>query len=254
MITIGNDQYYQTIITDKNATGDPSLPDFATNSLAFKQETLVKRNSEGVASNSNIADASQGRFSNNAAVRTGWAHGDPLDPTLEINQSVATPATNPLLESSTMWDTFYLVQGETDADKIIDINASVGQNTPIQVYTINVPIMFRTNIIQGAFQNTTHDALIDPVLLPSSGGNIDWLPGEAIQATWVGASYTTTDPFVGLHKLGATSYTNLTTGESTRFVSMRPRLSDPVAHPNPDSWVSPFLPPTPVWVNSIPVP
>ena len=203
-----------------------------------------------IASNLNIADGTQGRFSYNAAVRTGWAHGEPLDPTLEINQSVANPATNPLLQSSAMWDTFYLAQGETDADKIIDINASVGQGTPIvsQLYTISVPIMFRTNIIQGAFQNTTHDALIDPALLPSSGGNIGWLPGEAIQATWVGASYTTADPYLEPHVVGATSYTNLSTGESTQYTT------DPTANPNPDSWVSPFLPPTPAWVSSLPIP
>ena len=74
-----------------------------------------------------------------------------------------------------------------------------------------MPIMFRTNIVEGVFQNTTH-TLADDVLIPSTGGNIEWLPGEAVQATWVGAQYVTSDP-AGVQTIGATSYTNLSTGD-----------------------------------------
>lgn len=246
-ITVGGVQYFQTIITGSNATGDPTAADFATNSLAFKQENLVKANSNGVASNLNIADATSGKFEYSVLAKTGWAHGEPLDPTLEINQSVASPATNPLLESSAMWDTFYLAQGETANDKIIDITHAVGQNTPnlSDLYIISVPIMFRTNIVRGAFQGTTH-TLADADLLPSSGGNIPWLPGQAIQATWLGAQYTTSDPFLEPTIIGTTAYTNLSTGDSTMYTSR--------VDPNPDSWVAPFLLPAPSWVSNITIP
>jgi len=262
VITVGGDRYIQTIVTDSAATGDPTVADFDVNSLGFRQESFVKVNAPagGVASTTHIADAADGKFTNNAVLKTGWAHGGPLDPILEVNQSVATPSTNPLLQSSTMWDTFYLAQGETQADKIIDINAAVGQNTPLAglPYYMNTPIMFRTNIVEGAFQNTTHTLADDP-LLPSTGGNIAWQPGDAVQATWVGAVYTTSDP-AGPQIVGATSYTNLSAGDRVTN-SDGVNNNNPFTNPNPDSWLTPsttpsgpFLDPVPVWVPFIDVP
>lgn len=255
VITVGGDRYIQTIVTDTGATGDPNVADFDPNSLGFKQESFIKVNSGGgVASNTHVADPTGGRFTYNAELKTGWAHGGPLDPTLEVYQSVATPSTNPLLQASTMWDTLYMALGETQADKIIDINASVGSNTPIvgQPYFMNTPIMFRTNIVQGAFQNTAH-TLADAPLLPSSGGNIAWDAGDAVQATWMGAVYVTSDPFSSPQIIGATSYTNLSTGDRVAYTSQ--------ANPNPDSWLTsstlpfgPFLDPTPAWVPFVTVP
>ena len=92
------------------------------------------------------------------------------------------------------------------------------------------------------FQTDTH-TLADSPLLPSSGGNIAWNPGDAVQATWVGGMYITSDPNAQT-RISATSYTNLSTGDGVAYTDLTTE--------QPDSWViPPFLAPAPTWVSTL---
>ena len=75
------------------------------------------------------------------------------------------------------------------------------------------------------------DPQYDP-LLPSSGEDLGWAAGDALQATWVGGQYATTD---SISTIGATSFANLTTGERISHADLET--------PDPDNWlVDPFGP------------
>lgn len=265
LVTVGGDQYIQTIVTDTNATGNPTLADFAVNSLGFKSESFVKMGQNGVASNLHIAEqnlaykttptssplpSTGGQFVYNALLKNGWANGGPLDPTMVVDQR-NTVLDNNYQNTASMDSKFHMELGATPSDKIIDISAATGTFAVADIIigppvNINIPgsgfyapIMFRSNIVQGAFQNNTH-ALSDPDLLPSISGDIAWASADAIQATWVGGAYATPDPS-GPSIIGLTSYTNLSTGDRTYNASL--------VNPNPESWAAPFGAPTPAWVS-----
>ena len=233
-------EYIQTIITDQNATGNSST-------LGFSTENLVKinngsSNQTGIASRLNIASADVpgggGKFQYSTALKTGWANGGPLDPTVEINQSLSSPDTNTSPQASAVLNTFYLAQGQTSADKIMDIGSYAGTVTTLPTTNINRPVMFRTKVVQGAFQNTTGGVTL-PNTSSSSGGSIAWSAGDAIQATWMGANYNVADPYISPDIISANSYTNLSTGARTSYNDVK-NIFNITADPNPFTWVSPF--------------
>ncbi len=255
IVTKGGVDYIQTIVTDPNATGDPNATDFAANSLAFKSENFVRMGSmgggggigSGIASQLHIAEqdtsyitqtpgtlpTTGGQFTYDTALKTGWANGGPTDPKIAVSQRIMVPDTSfPDVSSSDY--TFTLKQGQADTDKMWALSDVVGTVTGGNGF--QNPIMFNTIFRSGAFQNTSH-ALTDPALLPSTGGNIAWNPGEAIQVTWVAGEYVTPDPF-GPSAVNTLSYTNLSTGDRTASTSR----ATPVT--GPESWVDPFGPPT----------
>ena len=232
IVTVSGVDYVQTIVTEENATGDPTVADFAVGSLAFKNESFVRYNSlvKGIATQLHLAEQDlayqttplinppdpdnylpeeAGQFIYNTIIKTGWAHGGPLDPRLEVEQTAQVGDTN-YLETSSAYDYFHLKRGETQSDTALDMLAVEGTSLGDDGYAD--PIMYATSIRSGAFNNTAHDSVLDPFLLPSISGNIDWNPGDAVQVTWVGADYPTSAPD-GRSKVSSTAYTNLSTGE-----------------------------------------
>ncbi len=220
-----------------------------------------------------------GQFGYSTQIKTGWAHAaGSSDPLLVVNQRVTVPDRNGQ-QTTSMDDRFHMELGEQAGDIKVDIAAVVGTNavadtvsslpaslvpesnciasggTPVYSGTTYVsctttipgngygnPIMFNSSLVAGSFQQTSH-ALTDPFLLPSNSGNIAWNTGDAIQATWVGGSYLTSTPF-SPSVVGATSYTNQSTGARTAYADVKVPVINPLASPNPDSWVAPFTPPS----------
>ena len=247
-ITINGVVYIQTIIADKNATGDPSQPDFTANYLAFKNESFVKLGSlEGIAANLHIAQedlgyidtpgntlpTNSGQFSYNTQLKTGWANGGPLDARVAVDQRLLVPESGFPAQVSSMDYDFHMLVGETGLDKVISISDAVGTVTSSSwgspSFFIGDPIMFATTKVTGVFQDQSH--LAGPDLLPS--GDITWDQYDAIQATWIGGAYTTPDPF-GSSIVGTTSYTNLSTGDRIEYTN----TTD--TPPDPPLWVDPF--------------
>ncbi len=259
IVSSGGVDYIQTIVTDPNATGDPNNGDFIANSLAFKSENFVRIGTmggggggigSGVASTLHIAEqdlayvtqtpgtlpTTGGQFTYNTELKTGWANGGPLDPRIAVDQRLLVPDTNFPDVSSTDY-TFSLKQGQSDTDKMFTFSDVVGTVTGGGGF--DNPIVFKSEMRSGAFQNNTR-TLTDPALLPSTGGNIAWNAGEAIQVTWIGGEYVTPDPF-GPSRVSTVSYTNLSTGDRTAATRRD------VSPPNPETWVDPFTQPPPTY-------
>ena len=250
LVVIAGVEYVQTIITDSNATGDGAVTTpFAANSLGFKNETIVRRDQltgGGVAGILHIAEqdnayqnnfnansplpSTAGEFVYDSKIKTGWAHGGPLDATLTVDQRITIPEFG-IIGGSGIENIFHLENGETQADKKMAITTAVGWSN------WSFPIMFSTSKVQGAFQNTSHTAGA-PDLLPGNVGDISWSEGDAIQATWMGARYVVFDPFSDV-AIRSTSYTNLSTGERTEN-TIRPTNNVMLVNLNPESWVDPF--------------
>ena len=276
VIDVGGVEYIQTIVADKNATGDPNAAEFTASSLAFKSENFVKLRTvgiggQGIASVLHIAEqdlayvgtgtglngqaplpSTGGQFVYNTALKTGWANGGPLDPRIAVDQRLVVPdgGTSPDLNTSSVDIDFHMKAGATEADQEISISDAVGTGNTGNGF--GNPIRFATDIVKGAFQNTTH-LLTDPALLPSTGGNIAWAPGEAVQVTWVGGEYVTSDPFATA-RIGTTTFSNLSTGARTEATRGTPDGTKAGEKPNPappvdaEGWgsispVDPFGPP-----------
>ena len=250
VIVIDGVEYVQTIITDTNATGNGAVTTpFAANSLGFKNETIVRLDdtfSNGVAGVLHIAEqdnayqsifdansplpSTAGEFVYDSRIKTGWAHGGPLDATLSVDQRITIPEFG-IIGGSGIENIFHMDVGETQADKKLAITTAVGWSN------WSFPIMFSTSKVQGAFQNTSHTAGA-PDLLPGNVGDISWSAGDAIQATWMGARYVVFDPFSDV-AIRSTSYTNLTTGERTEN-TIKPTNNVMLVNLDPESWVDPF--------------
>jgi len=261
-VSIDGVEYIQTIVTEDNATGDPTVADFQAGYLPFKDENFIQLGGvNGVAYNLHIADedlsylgaggplpSTAGQFTYTSRLKSGWAHTGPLDPVNQVDQVLYTPQTGLPAQVSGVYYDFHMLQGETQADKIIYFADAVGVETNSTYGTpsenLGEPVMFATVKLGGAFQNTSHTAgvndlagMIGNELLPSLGGtDISWASGEAIQATWVGAQYTTSDPF-GYAVVGTTSYTNLSQN-GQRVAATDTNQAMP--NPDPESWVAPF--------------
>lgn len=241
-------EYYQTIVTDTNATGDPNTSDFSPGYLAFRAESFVRRGATagngGIASVQHIAEqdlaymtqtpgllpSTGGQFSYNVALRTGTFNGGPLDPRVVVDQRVMVPEEN-YIQTSSMDTIFHLEQGAASNDKVMYQSSAVGTVTGPGGF--KNPVMFATATVQGVFQDTTH-TLADPDLLPNENGDIAWAQYDAIQATWVGGEYIATDPFAP-SIVATTSYTNLSTGDRIEGTNVNQ------SPPDPETWTSPFL-------------
>ncbi len=248
IVVVSGVEYMQTIITEENATGDPNAAEFTAGSLAFKSENFVQLGlsgtNQGIASTLRIAQedlnyltvtpgelpSTAGQFIYNTDLRTGWANGGSLDPRISIDQRLVVPDTNFQHVSSFDYQ-FKLEQGETALDKRMSIRHVVGTVTGGNGF--DNPIRFDTEVVQGAFQNTSN-TLADPALLPSTGDTITWNPFDAVQVNWIGGEYITPDS-AGPSRINMTSYINHTTGErgrhGQRCLSARPRKLGRPLHP-----------------------
>lgn len=234
-LAVGDKTYYQTIVASENASGDPTAAAFTATTIPYVNESVIQIGSEGIANKLELSEqkivgtAFPEKFNYSVKQNTGWALTAAADPTIIVQQTVASDA------SAASFRSRFDMKGAQDGSKDMDIAYDTA--TLASAYPIN----FRNRIIQGTFQTSTH--IPDPAapILPngSQGGDINWSVGESIQAVWIGAQYIEGDPFRENHTISVTAYRNLTTGEATDFI----RLTDP----NPASWVSPFGPPAPVW-------
>jgi hypothetical protein len=236
------------------------------NTLSFANESFVRPNANGLSSKLAMKDVD----SYNSGVLTDPVTGLPIPEPINTLLTSATVNAGWALggPAATAFDSHQLMIGEVpitfefwhmmQADIKIAQNGSrdigISQMTGTLIGSTD-PIDFRTRILTGSYQTTAH-TLGDPALLPtaptpisptitgstspavtsgaSNGGNIAWSAGDAIQATWIGGVYLSPG-ISGPTVISSTSYTNLSTGQSTAFM----RLTDA----NPASWASPFGPP-----------
>ena len=276
-IKVAGEDYLQTIIVDdggKAGVLDPTAANFATNSIAFINETFIKKGSggTGIASNMHMAEransaymgsgatvdlpSTSGDFTTDVAMNTGWANqgsifvardmnGDNIiDPgegitephaVIDIEQSVLVP--DGLATSLvSMQEDFSLQRGVNESDKRIVMSSTIGTRAGVGFIE---PIVFNSVTVSGAYQRTarTDFAVSDPFLLPSDPTqDLAWDAGDALQATWLGADYGTY-PGLESSKISSTSFTNLTSGARIAYTDI---LNVPVG---PDNWfVDPFLP------------
>jgi hypothetical protein len=170
-ITVGGDQYIQTIVTDAGATGDPTAAPFSSGALGFSTENFVKVGvtdpaQQGIASKQHIETkdlayvnlpettplpGDGGEFTYNALLSTGWANGSPLAPTVEIHQQNFVPDPNGL-DTTSMIHNFDMLVGSggassTGGDRIISISSLTGSGHDTVSGGGSVPLSF---IVGGA--------------------------------------------------------------------------------------------------------
>ena len=256
-ITVAGVKYFQTIIADTSATGDPRVAAFGTGSLEFSTENFVRQNnpSGGLASRSSLAvldilpggTGQTARTAISTVLNTGWAQGGAADPTMVLNQAVSSDANVSYFKSR------FDMKVAKDQSKDLYMEYQVAELLGFS------PLTWATRIVQGSFQNTSRTAGAGTPLLAagSNGGDISWAPGDAIQVTWNGANYQTFDGVTPYHYVNTLSYKNLVTGASTSSAKLLFGSgqfgSTQFPTPNPESWVNPFGT-APVWVPSITYP
>ncbi len=186
-----NDAYIRTIVTDQNATVDPTLTP-----ASFADETVVlmtvnfggggMANPQGIIGqqtiNQTTPDGTQ--FTANTAIATGWglaAGGDAIN----IDQQLVN------LGGAGYADDFvsnFLYAADADnnndgmpdgftmqLDQVVGLQqGTVGAPTDIQVFTLRQ--------YQGTRQNNTGTATLP------TGDNLAYNPGDNIKATWIGQS------------------------------------------------------------------
>jgi hypothetical protein len=228
-----------------------------------------------------------GQFVYTSLLNTGWANGSPIAPVLQLNQHILVQddKVNQLYNTS-LDESFSMKAGATEADRDISMVSVVGtqenaqstypfndpivcgllggtvtgSNCVVAASGFNYPVVFRSNIKSGVFQTTTHTTG-DPLLFDINGNpgqNIAWAPGDAVQATYVGALYQTPDIF-GDQSISANAYTNLTTGQRAEYnyVSYGPYPLGAVVLPESYSAINTFgglLTPPPPWSYVYPAP
>ncbi len=225
-----------------------------------------------------VLPSTGGQFGYSTQIKSGWAHAaGSTDPLVVVDQRLTIPDNN-FLHTTSMDSRFHMELGETTNDARIVTSAVVGTTStadgspssitidPANPAVVNActnlggtvignqcvfpgaagtgfnnPIMFNSSYVSGALQNTSRAK--DPFSpLLGNGSDIAWSKGDAIQATWVGGRYATTDPF-GPSVIGATAYTNLSTGERAAIASVNlPFVTGSPGDPNPSSWSTPFTP------------
>ncbi len=250
-ITVAGIKYFQTIIADTTATGDPRVAAFGSGGLGFSSENFIRQNSsEGLASRSTLAvlenlpggSGATARTAISTVLNTGWAQGGAADPTMVLNQAVSSDANVSYFKSS------FDMKVAKDQSKDLYMEYRVGEILGLW------PLTWATRIVQGGFQNTSRIAGAGTPLLAagSNGGDIGWAPGEAIQVTWNGANYQTFDAATPFHYVNTLSYKNLVTGASTSSAKLLFGSAQFPA-PNPESWINPFGA-APAWVSPISYP
>jgi len=283
-VTIAGVTYIQTIVTEKNASGNPkakaifdtALADFQANGyLTFADETFVRKENgvAGLSGRNQQADitmvtpANGGNstshtwdpFTYDTRLNLGWAEGGTADPVLTISQRQDSYNPNnagvPGLVLQNVFDLAMLSSGAKDYTMI----SSTGYNTHY------------SRTIEGGFVTTDH--VIDPFnpLLPdlgtswattltgdpiatggwdyrtpTNGGDIAWSAGDALNVTWVASNYR--DPAQETH-FSHTSFTNLTTGDRTALTNRSamefiPGVGRQPITPDGLPWIDPFATPT----------
>lgn len=194
-----------------------------------------------------------GQFTYTATNNTGWANGSPNAPTLQVHEHVYVPQNNPLVATS-MDEVFDMkTAGSSTNNRDIHITQAAGSEAQGDTFLFTIgliplftpayctgtvggvvvgpncvfagtgfvnPDRFETRILNGTLNTTAHSSFTDPTLLnagATNSGNISWVAGEGIQATWVGALYNTSAIPTGQQTTSTTRFTNLNTGESTKL-------------------------------------
>ena len=272
-IKVAGEEYLQTIIIDdggKAGVLNPTAANYANNSIAFINETFVKKGSggSGIASNMHMAERgtdtayliagtsvvdmpdTAGDFTQDVTLNLGWANQGTIfvdrdmngDNVIDPGEGITEPHAGISIEQGqtvqdylatdavSMETLFTLERGATDADKRVTMYSRVGT----QLGFIN-PIDFNSVTVSGAYQRTARADIIDPFILPGNSSDLDWSAGDALQATWMAGNYGT-NPLVAVTQVESTSFTNRTTGESISYTETQ---SSPLA---PDNWfIDPFL-------------
>jgi hypothetical protein len=251
-------RYFQTIITDGNATGTPGTGNenyaamvdsssFSTAAillpgvLGFATESFVQAGANsGLSSKQQIAEVQSNYgtyvFNPPIVIPGGGTITDmplPVEHTLSYSNATINTGwaqggnASPSLKLAQVTTTQIGAGSWVSPDSMttrFDMLAVPSGAKEIMLAQDNQVLVslddmgFRMHYIDGALQNNTH-LLTDPALL-TGGGNIAWTPGDTIKAVWSGARIW---PSQGM---GLTAYTNLTTGESTSLT----RVADPTAN------------------------
>jgi len=271
-VVVAGVRYFHTIMVgDENATGDPTLANFAVNSIGFTNETYVKATNgvgDGIASRLHIAERGTntgyipqstlftdmpedaGDFITDVRMNSGWANRGSVDigggifepdAVIAINQSLFV-LDNLAIGAVSLDEQFSLERGATEADVRMSNFSRIGTREGALGFV--EPIHFKTVTVTGAYQNTESLAgdpftmVADGTLGTPTGSSLTWAAGDALKATWMGGVYASDQPLT-LNTIGTTGFTNLTSSERAFYTTT-------IAPPNPDaSWgtvVDPFGP------------
>ncbi|MBI5451595.1 MAG: hypothetical protein HY940_09595 [Gammaproteobacteria bacterium] len=247
-------RYFQTIVTDKNASGNPAVVlgftatkavvgtsldttySLAPGALTYSDENFVRAGSDGIASKQQMADNSSILYSRDlygqphpsynpltitAKLNNGWAQVGAADPVYRLSQQLYL--TDP-----------YGVYDNVSSPQFTMALAADGSRDMVFLSPVSRAGAVYTHYIDGSFVPTGHTPDVQSPILPggSNGGDISWSPGDALKGTWV--SQASSGYFRAF--IGSTSFANLSTGEYTAFT--RPDWHSPAP------WISPFGPVT----------
>jgi hypothetical protein len=269
--SLGN-TYFQTIITEGGATGDPKVAPIYTPSgssgsfnigaLGYANETFVSPGRSGLSNKTQflgtapiLSEATPGIFQFNfvpevkqttpmaykTKINTGWAEGIGATPVLEIKQVLAFE-TNPGLPAIVSGDAPSFLGRSTGIQ--FDLTMASNGARDYSLVSVSSPAPNRPEVlymrqIDGGVQNTSH-AITDPFLIPdgTNGGNIEWAAGDSLSAMWSWANYNLYGPNAPTVNIGTVAYANLTTGARTS-------LGSTAMYNPPAAWVDPFATPAP---------
>jgi hypothetical protein len=261
-------KYFQTIITDGTASGNPHTAPaytgtaptyFNMGALAFATESFVSPGSTGLSSRTQMLDVTTGKdelgftvsmpMAYSTVLNNGWAQGSGAMPVLQIKEIVGFGGTT-TMGSMAGAPTFAGNYLGTQFDMTVAANGAKDYTIISVPYQNPKPSVFYTRVIEGGVQTSSH-ALTDPLLVPggTNGGNISWTAGDSLQAMYLGTGYGDPSPTFagnGVTRLGVVAYTNLTTGART---SLGTAIGPPSIMNPPAPLVVPFAAPAPPSVS-----
>lgn len=176
--------YIQTIVTDTNATGDPT-------DLAYVDESFVQLGaSNGILAQQRHATSdADGTFTNSSQLAIGWANPTPdgANPTMSITQAFVSPGGAATGDEFSNEFAMLLINDSGGQDRAITVDQRVGLGDGITASTDVQRFVLEGR--QGAF---TTPGSID--LGPSFGGatlgpdpaEVDWAAGDDVMVRWLG--------------------------------------------------------------------
>lgn len=268
------DRYFQTIITEANATGDPNVApvyttggnagSFNPGTMRYANESIISpTRGNGLSSRTQFAQGTEiwseaqtgityypfvparttiTPMAYSTTLNTGWAEGIGATPVMEVRQILGFDGSGANLGAALPGEASFLGRrlGQ-EFNLTMASNGAKDYSMATVSYDAPRPQLQYMRQIEGGIQTTSHDATIDPFLIDggTNGGNITWAAGDTISASYGWSNYSVYAPGAPRVNIGIVSYTNLTTGERTSLGSIDmgvPTLIDPFADPAPPVW------------------
>ncbi len=188
-----NENYIQTILTDRFATG-------SSEAVAFNNENLIKINQDehadfGILSKQVISDISEGALNSRSVIRTGWAqHPDTPDITIEQHLNAKIDAQFFNFSSDFLYSLNNDSSGTATGFKM-DMEQVMYGSTNLNPYYVNAN---RNDVLMFVRRERAGNELLTSGVASSNDKDnqfeckaddkdcIRWLAGEDVTVTWIG--------------------------------------------------------------------